>query len=99
MNPLPSNLDAAKKNMVLDYELMGRLIKRDEESFAAMILMIMLAQYLGSQPKHGQTMIAQAMICIDRLYKALQENPHIESPENGVLGGCLMPDASRGRLS
>ena len=78
---------------------MGRLIKRDEESFAAMILMIMLAQYLGSQPKHGQTMIAQAMICIDRLYKALQENPHIESPENGVLGGCLMPDASRGRLS
>ena len=79
MNPLPSNLDAAKKNMVLDYELMGRLIKRDEESFAAMILMIMLAQYLGSQPKHGQTMIAQAMIRIDRLYEALQENPHIES--------------------
>jgi hypothetical protein len=63
--------------MVLDYELMGRLIKS----------------------KHGQTMIAQAMICIDRLYEALQENPHMESPENGVLGGCLMPDASRGRLS
>jgi hypothetical protein len=59
MNPLPSNLDAAKKNMVLDYELMGRLIQRDEESFAAMVmvLMIVLAQYLGSQPKHGQTMI------------------------------------------
>lgn len=59
--------------MVLDYELMGRLIQRDEESFAAMVmvLMIVLAQYLGSQPKHGQTMIAQAMICIDRLYEAL----------------------------
>jgi hypothetical protein len=23
------------------------------------------------------------------LYEALQENPHIESPENGILGGCL----------
>lgn len=88
--------------MVLDYELMGRLIQRDEESFAAMVmvLMIVLAQYLGSQPKHGQTMID-----LHRLWSASTDctkpckKIHILNRITGEWGIGGMPDASRGRLS
>ena len=82
---IPENLDAAKKNMILDYELMGKLAMRDPDSLACSVLTMMLAQFMGSDPIHGQSFIATGMLVIEKLLEHIQDNLHIEKLDNGIL--------------
>ena len=86
---LPPGLTADQQNKVLDYELMRQIAQSDPNSFACGVVTIMFGHYLGSDPQHGQKMIAAAMMVIEQFLEFLYDNPHVENPENGILGGCL----------
>lgn len=73
----------------MDYALLVKMVQRDPKCFGAMVIVIMLGQFLGPNPKLGQGMIAQALKCIDNLLEIIEEQPAIERRENGILGGCL----------
>lgn len=86
---LPEDIDGGKENFVLDYELLGKLIEHDEQSFGSSVLRILLATHLGSNPQFGQQLIAAAMVHINRLYDYIERNRAIEAPDSNILGGCL----------
>jgi len=77
------------KNQFIDYELVTKLIQRDVNSFASMVLVIMLGHFLGTNSVYGQAMIGQAFQAIEGLLEAIDQNPGIEKKENHILGGCL----------
>ena len=86
---LPPGYPKERKAKILDYELLGRLAQHDIHSISTGVLSIMLAQFLGSDPEHGQMLIAVGMGCIETLLEYIENHPHVENPERGILGGCL----------
>ena len=87
---LPTDLDQTKKNMILNGELLGRLATRKPDSYACSVLVIMVGQFMGRAPLVDQDFIAPAMIFIEKLLREIERNPsRIESPDAGILGGCL----------
>lgn len=85
----PQNSEAFKRNYVLDYELLGKLIEHDDTTFGSNVLRILLANQLGSNPSCGQQLIAAAMVHINELYEYIEDNPAVEAPDSHFLGGCL----------
>lgn len=85
---LPEDCVETKRNFVLDYELLGKLIEHDTESFGSSVLRILLANQLGTTP-FGQQLIAAAMVHINGLYEYVENNPAVEAPGSGLIGGCL----------
>ena len=49
----------------------------------------MVAQYLGSHPSLGQRIIANGLMCIEWLLGLIKNDPSIERPQRGILGGCF----------
>ncbi|OEU21565.1 hypothetical protein FRACYDRAFT_235189 [Fragilariopsis cylindrus CCMP1102] len=87
---LPTGLDQTKKDMILDDELLVRLVMRKPDSYACSVLAIMLGQFMGRDPLMGQTFIGAAMVVIDMLLVEIESDPsRIESPEAGILGVLL----------
>ena len=81
--------ETSTEEAFVDYALLVKMVQRDPKCFGAMVIVIMLGQFLGPNPKLGQGMIAQALQCIDHLLEIIEEQPSIERQENGILGGCL----------
>lgn len=84
---LPQDLEASKRNFILDYELLGKLIERDEQSFGSSVLRILLATFLGHSP-FGQQLIAAAMVHVSKLYECIDSDRAIEAPGSVYLGGA-----------
>ena len=86
---LPPNTPPEKKDLILDYELLGALSQHNMNSISTGVLTMMLAQYLGSDPGHGQMIIGAAMSGIESLLQYIEDNPFVEDPKRAILGGCL----------
>jgi tetratricopeptide (TPR) repeat protein len=86
---LPPDLPKDKETKILEYELLLKLAAYDKESVSSRVLRIMTAQYLGSMPVEGQRIIANGIMCIKWLLGLIAQDPSIEKPERGILGGCL----------
>jgi tetratricopeptide (TPR) repeat protein len=79
------------RDIALDPKLLYDLSQNSDDSFGAMVLRIFAAGRLGSLPEDGQMYIATGMDAIDKLLKAITENPKLEErwENGGVLGGCM----------
>lgn len=87
ITPLLPDPDAA--DLAVDYLLLNELIMGDRNSFASSVLTIIAARHMGHDQREGQTFISEAMQQIEKLLKTIEQNPELEDPNSGILGGCL----------
>lgn len=86
---IPEEIDPTMKNLILDYGLLREMAMAGPDGLACSVMMIMLGQYIGSDPKEGQSYIAGAMKNIDKILKLIEKRPEIEDPDRGIIGGVL----------
>jgi len=85
---LPPGAPRDMKFLAIDIQTCSQMINLDLNGFGSRILRIMLAANFGSMPGDGQTMIAEALRCIEQLLSIIEMQPEIEDYDKGILGGC-----------
>jgi hypothetical protein len=87
---LPKRLATAKRFSTLDAKLFAKLMDNDHGKISSGVMTIMMANFVMSNPKHGQTAIASALKAIETLLINIEENlEEMEGPGSIVHGGCL----------
>jgi tetratricopeptide (TPR) repeat protein len=89
---LPHNDHEGAAYYFMDMVLLQRLVDFDRgHNFGSQVLMIYSAIRFGhlNRSTNGRMRIMQALVLSDRLIKAVFDDKSIETPERGVLGGCM----------